>query len=107
MKIARHWTGVVREEMASSYVRHLQEDTFKQLQQIAGFIKASILQRNIGTGVEFLIVTEWESMEAIKKFAGNDPNMAVVPEVAQKMMIRFDKVVRHYEVMSELNVSYA
>jgi heme-degrading monooxygenase HmoA len=107
MKIARHWIGVVREEMAAAYIRHLQEDTFKHLQQIRGFIKASILQRDISAGVEFLIVTEWESIDAIKKFAGDDPDIAVVPEVAQKMMIRFDKVVRHYEVMSELNASYA
>jgi heme-degrading monooxygenase HmoA len=107
MKIARHWTGVTRKEMATSYIKHLQEDTFKQLILITGFIKASILQIDMGDTVEFLIVTEWEDMEAIKKFAASNPDIAVVPKVAQDMMIRFDKVVRHYKIMSEVNTSYA
>jgi heme-degrading monooxygenase HmoA len=107
MKIARHWTGVTSKEMASAYIRHLQNDTFKQLILIKGFIKASILQRHVDAGVEFLIVTEWENMEAIKTFAGSNPDIAVVPKIAQDMMMRFDKVVRHYEIMSEVNTSYA
>jgi heme-degrading monooxygenase HmoA len=107
MKIARHWKGVARKEMALTYIKHLQEDTFKQLILIKGFIKASILQRDISDGVEFLIITEWENMEAIKKFAGSNPHIAVVPKIAQDMMMRFDKVVSHYEIMSEVSTSYA
>jgi hypothetical protein len=46
--------------------------------------------------VEFLVVTEWENIEAIQEFAGGNADIAVVPQVAQDMMVRYDPVVRHY-----------
>jgi len=50
--------------------------------------------------VEFLIVTNWESIKAIEQFSGRDPETAVVPEKVQKMMIEYDHRVRHYEVVT-------
>ena len=96
--IARHWTGLARKERAKDYIAHLQNDTFKQLSSIDGFLKASILSREIEEGVEFLIITEWKTLEAIKEFAGVNYETAVVPEIAQKMMIRYDEKVKHYEI---------
>lgn len=57
-----------------------------------------MLKRNVPEGVEFLVITEWESLEDIKQFAGADPNVAVVPAVVEEIMIRYDKVVKHYEI---------
>jgi heme-degrading monooxygenase HmoA len=96
--IARHWTGLAKREKADEYILHLKNDTFKQLANIDGFISASILQRALPEGIEFLIITEWASLDAIKKFAGNDAETAVVPKLVQKIMIRYDEKVRHYEV---------
>ncbi len=96
--ISRHWTALARKERANDYIAHLQNDTFKQLSSIGGFLKASILSRETEEGVDFLIITEWETLEAIKKFAGVNYETAVVPEIAQKMMIRYDKKVEHYEM---------
>ena len=98
MAISRHWTGVAKRERAGEYIAHLQHDTFKKLATIDGFIRASILKRDLDDGVEFLIETEWESIESIKKFAGDYVDTAVVPSVAQAMLIRYDKKVRHYEI---------
>jgi len=44
-------------------------------------------------------VTVWESLEAIRSFAGEDSEAAVVPLVAQAMMVEFDARARHYEVV--------
>jgi len=96
--ISRHWTGLCKKEKAEDYIKHLRQDTFQKLDQLGGFIKASILKREIEEGTEFLIVTEWESINSIKQFAGNEYNIAVVPEIVQDMMVRYDKVVRHYEI---------
>ncbi|HYS85038.1 MAG TPA: hypothetical protein VEN78_08565, partial [Bradyrhizobium sp.] len=63
------------------------------------FIDASILRRNVDQGIEFLIVTRWKSMEAIDEFAGREPDIAVVPEKVQEMMVDYDRSVRHYEVV--------
>ncbi|HZS47946.1 MAG TPA: antibiotic biosynthesis monooxygenase [Blastocatellia bacterium] len=99
IRISRHWTGIVKPGRSNSYIQHLQAETFPKLSLIEGFITASILKREIDRGTEFLIVTEWESMEAIRAFAGEIVEEAVVPAVAQSMMVDYDKKVRHYEVI--------
>ena len=97
--IARHWHGIARREFADAYVRHLREETFPALEMIAGFATASILQRPVAQGVEFLVVTHWQSIAAIRAFAGSNPEAAVVPEVVQRMMVSYDRTVSHYEVV--------
>src|SRR5258705_2706477 len=98
--ISRQWRGVARSAHAGEYVEHLRTETFPQLTKIPGFIDATILKRNVQQGVEFLIVTHWESIKAIEQFSGLDVDVAVVPEKVQIMMIEYDRRVRHYEVLS-------
>ncbi|MBI4964050.1 MAG: antibiotic biosynthesis monooxygenase [Desulfomonile tiedjei] len=96
--ISRHWKGVAKPGQADNYIHHLKTDTFPKLLGIDGFVKASILTRPVEQGTEFLIVTEWESIEAIKAFAGEKADVAVVPQVVQDMMVDYDRQVRHYEI---------
>jgi heme-degrading monooxygenase HmoA len=96
--ISRHWTGVTRPGEADRYIDHLRHDTFPQLSGIPGFIRATILRRDVGDGTEFRIVTVWESLAAIRAFAGANAEVAVVPASVQAMMLRFDRSVLHYEV---------
>ena len=63
-----------------------------------GFIDASILKRDLAAGTEFLVITKWQSINAIKQFAGENYDTAVVPQVAQEMMVTYDKLAKHYEV---------
>ncbi|HET7221248.1 MAG TPA: antibiotic biosynthesis monooxygenase [Vicinamibacterales bacterium] len=97
--ISRQWRGIVRPDRAATYLEHLRTETFPQLSRMDGFLKASVLRRTVATGVEFLIVTEWESAKAIAQFAGADIDRAVVPENVRQMMIEYDDTVRHYEVV--------
>jgi len=103
--IQRHWRGVAKRGEVKNYIHHLETETFPLISAISGFVKASILRRSTGDGVEFLIVTIWESMEAIRKFAGDDPEAAVVPGVVKGMMLSWEDRVKHYEVVSERSVS--
>jgi heme-degrading monooxygenase HmoA len=96
--VSRHWTGLVKPGRAGDYIAHLKQETFPALSSIAGFEKASILQRDLAEGTEFLVITEWESLDAIRAFAGAEATRAVVPPVAQAMMLRFDENVRHYTI---------
>ena len=98
--IERHWIGIAKKERASEYIAHLQNDTFKEIKKIKGFISASILKRELLEGVEFLVITKWETLEVIKQFAGEKIETAVVPKLVQDIMIKYDKNVRHYEVNS-------
>jgi hypothetical protein len=77
--ISRQWRGLARPERAHDYVRHLRTETFPQLRWIAG----------------------WESLEAIRDFAGLDAETAVVPEEVQRMMLEYDRRVRHYQVVEQ------
>ena len=97
--ISRTWRGVARAAEADNYIHHLQNDTFPQLSRISGFVSASILRRPTTLGVEFVIVTMWESMQAIREFAGEPEDLAVVPPAVQAMMVEYDSKVTHYEVV--------
>ena len=97
--ISRHWKGVVRREKVDHYVEHLKSNTFPKLASLSGFVRASILRREITNGVEFQVVTVWNSLHAIQAFAGVDAEAAVVPPVAQAMMVQFDHRATHYEIV--------
>ena len=97
--ISRQWRGLAKADLAEAYVEHLRMETFPAIRKLPGFVSASILRRVVPEGVEFLIVTQWASLEAIRGFAGANPEVAVVPEKVRKMMIEFDQLVRHYEVV--------
>jgi heme-degrading monooxygenase HmoA len=96
--VSRHWTGVTKPGKGPDYIAHLKKDTFPKLSAIPGFVRASILQRDLPEGTEFLIITDWENIEAIRAFAGPETDTAVVPQVARDLMLRFDEKVRHYSV---------
>lgn len=100
--ISRHWFALCKREKANEYIDHLLSETFQTLKTIKGFRKASILTKDEKEGMLFLIITEWNSIEDIKVFAGDDVEQAVVPQSVQQIMIRCDSRVRHYEIKEEV-----
>ena len=97
--ISRQWRGLSKPECAQTYVEHLRTQTFPALRKIPGFLSSTILRRPAYGGVEFLIVTQWTSIEAIREFAGPQAEVAVVPKEVRDMMLEYDRVARHYEVV--------
>ncbi len=97
--ISRQWRGLAQLDQAQNYVTHLRTETFPALRKLPGFVSASILSRRLGNGIEFLIVTQWDSLDAIARFAGADLEAAVVPAKPAAMMIEYDRRVRHFEVI--------
>jgi heme-degrading monooxygenase HmoA len=97
--ISRQWRGLAKSSHAGRYIEHLREETFPRLKEIPGFVSASILRRTVPNGVEFLIVTTWESLDAVQGFAGTDVETAVVPPRVQEMMVEYDNRVRHYQIV--------
>lgn len=97
--ISRHWRGTTKQGQDQAYVDHLKADTFPKISAIPGFVSASILKRDGADGSEFEIVTVWQSRTAIEAFAGQDIEAAVVPEVAQAMLARFETRVQHFEIV--------
>jgi hypothetical protein len=96
--IERHWKGIARIDQSDNYIKHLITETFPKASLMGGFVKATILKRPVAEGMEFLIVTTWESIEAVRQFAGEQVEVANVPPAARAMMMRFDEFATHYEV---------
>jgi heme-degrading monooxygenase HmoA len=96
--ISRQWQGIARREDADRYIAYLKSDTFPRLASLAGFIRATILRREVAEGTQFQVVTVWESLDAIGAFSGSDADRAVVPPAAQAMMVEFDRRAVHYEI---------
>jgi heme-degrading monooxygenase HmoA len=80
-------------------MHHLKHETFPQLSRISGVVSASMLRRTTATGVEFLIVTTWQSMQAIKPCAGETAHVAAVPPAVQAMMVAYDPEVTHDDIV--------
>jgi heme-degrading monooxygenase HmoA len=97
--IARMWRGTATAAKAGDYHRHFTTNVAPHLKEIDGNKGALLLQRDVDGQVEFVAITWWDSMEAIKKFAGPMPEVAVVERQAQAALATFDKFVTHYEVV--------
>jgi heme-degrading monooxygenase HmoA len=75
------------------------------LEQSAGFRGLYLLRRRGREEVEFLVLTLWDSMDAVRAFAGDQPELAVVEPEARAALLRFDHTVSHYEVLAAPDVA--
>jgi len=99
--IARMWRGWTRAEEAERYDRHYRTEVLSDLRQVPGFRGARLLRRTVAGETEFVSLTFFDDLEAIRGFAGAEYETAVVAEEARKVLVRFDERVRHYEVAFE------
>ena len=70
-----------------------------------GFLGAYLSKRQIGDRIEFLVLTRWQGLDAVKAFAGTEPEKAVVEPGAIAALVDYDATVQHYEVLEEVSVS--
>ena len=103
--IARLWRGTATVDKADAYVRHATQTVFPALQDIAGHRGAYLLRRETERGVEFLAVTLWDSLDAVRGFAGSHVETAIVAPEARAVLTEFDDVARHYEIAASANLS--
>ena len=100
--IARMWRGQAKAANADSYERFVTTKVFAALPAIAGHRGAYLLKRPVateeGNEVEFIAVTLWESLAAIRDFAGEAIDRAVVEPEARAILSSFDDFVRHFEL---------
>jgi heme-degrading monooxygenase HmoA len=100
--IARMWRGSAIRERADDYVKHLQQAVVPELRQIDGFRGIYLLRRESSDSIEFVVLTLWESMNAIRKFAGENPEVAVVAPAARVFFREYDVEVKHFEIVLNL-----
>jgi heme-degrading monooxygenase HmoA len=100
--IIRAWRGRASPAKSDAYPRHFRETVVPSLRDVPGFLGAQLTRRAEGDEVEFLVLTRWQSMEAVRAFAGPAVDKAVVEPAAIAALDDFDATVRHYEVLEEV-----
>jgi len=97
--IARIWRGLTRDSQAEEYFEYLKATGIKEYRETQGNQGVFVL-RNITAGqAEFLLITLWESWDAIRRFAGDEVNKAVYYSEDQKFLLALEPEVAHYEVL--------
>jgi len=101
--IARIWHGWTTPQNADKYEALLKEEIFVGIQDrhIRGFKGIQLLRREINREVEFITIMRFDSLDAVREFAGEEYEAAVVPEKARKLLSRFDERSQHYEIKVE------
>jgi heme-degrading monooxygenase HmoA len=104
--ISRVWHGWTTPENADAYESLLKSEVFLGIQsrQMAGYEGIHLFRRNLGDEVEFMTVMWFDSLEAVRTFAGDDYEIAVVPPKAKALLSRFEGRSQHYEVRVEMKV---
>lgn len=97
--IIREWRGRATSARADAYPLHFRRAVLPELRRIPGFLGAYLSQRCLADGIEFLVLTRWQSLDAIRTFVGDDLDKAVVEPAAVAALLDYDKTVQHYETI--------
>jgi len=99
--IVRVWRAIAAPGNAPAYREHLEHVVLPQLRMLPGFIGITLMQCTRDGRIELVVSSRWESMAAIRAFAGSNSERAVVEAAARSLLIGFDNAVSHYEVSLE------
>lgn len=98
--IVRSWRGYASPAQSGAYPRHLLGTVRPKLTHLPGFRGLYLLSRRLGDEVEYEVLTLWDSLDAVRAFAGEQLERAVVEPEAAAVLTRFDREVQHYEVLA-------
>ena len=96
--IARMWSGVAGADTVDAYLAHLRDVTFRALESVPGHRGAYVLRRPSADRVVVTVITMWDSIDAIRRFSGDDVEAAVVPPEAQALLASWDTRAVHWQV---------
>src|SRR5678815_4537201 len=99
--IARTWRGVTRASDADRYADYVAATGLRAYSETAGNLGALLMRRPVdadgAAGTEFLVISFWDSMEAVERFAGPEPSRAVLCAKATGFLVREGTTVAHFQ----------
>jgi heme-degrading monooxygenase HmoA len=101
--IARIWRGWAPIATADDYQRHYETEVGEHLRAVSGFRSARLLRQEDGREVLFTSITFFTSLDAVRGFAGEDYEQAVVEDAARQVLSRWDEQVSCHDVAAELD----
>ena len=101
MVIERMWSARTTREGAAAYAAYFARAVLPELAAVAGYLGGRLLQRKMpdAATTELVVVTRWESLAAIRRFAGAQIDRAVVHDEAAALFSDYDRTVRHFEIV--------
>jgi heme-degrading monooxygenase HmoA len=96
--IARHWRGWTAPQNADAYQELLSGTVLPGLKKISGYRGGYVLRRDVAEEVEFVVVNLFDSIEAIRQFAGPDNTVEQFEPEAKRLLARVEPIAVHYEV---------
>lgn len=102
--IIRTWRGWTTLENASVYEELLINEVFPEVKKkgVKGLEKVSISTKTKIDEVEFFLILQFDSLDSVKSFAGEDYEQAYIPENAKRVLKRYDNTAEHYELKDEI-----
>lgn len=103
--IARMWFGWASRANADAYEHLLRNEILPGIRSrsIAGLQSIELLRRSVADEEEFVTIMRFDSLDAVKAFAGQSYETAVVPPQARSLLSRFDAATHHYHVIENLS----
>jgi len=96
--IARTWLGRTRADAGDTYLGYLEDTGVRECADTDGNRGVLVLRRTRGDVAEFLFVSFWDSMDAVRGFAGPDPERARYYDEDREYLLEMPPTVDHYEV---------
>jgi hypothetical protein len=100
--IARHWRGWTLPKDANSYEHLLKETVLPSLRKLQGYQRGYVLRQDGPEEVEFVVVNFFDSLEAVRRFAGPEYSVPVFEPEARKLLSRVEPIARHYDVRASI-----
>ncbi len=100
--IARVWRGITLAEKADAYVEYLNETGLKDYAKTPGNRGVTVLRRLQGEHSEIVLISLWESMAAVRAFAGENPERSVYYPEDEDYLLEMETLVRHYDVTDQI-----
>ena len=95
--ISRVWHGWTKPEHAAAYEAMLRSEILPGIHRVPGFRGATLLRRRDGAEEEFVTITRFDDLAAVRAFAGEDYTRAVIAPDGQPLLTRYDEHSVHYE----------
>jgi heme-degrading monooxygenase HmoA len=105
--IARIWRGITLVDKADAYIAYLNETLLRDCAATPGNRGVTVLRRVQGEHSEIVLISLWDSMEAVRGFAGQNPERSVYYPEDENFLLEMEPLVRHYDVVEELAATAA
>lgn len=102
--IFRIWHGWTTQTNANIYENLLKEEIFPGIaaKKVSGYRGIQLLRRELDNEVEFITIMQFDSLEAVKQFAGEDYEKSYVPDKARSVLSRHNDKSQHYEMKESI-----